>query len=101
MIERNFEVNDVIPYNNLEISYNEESGINIRDYAIKTGKGKFLLAVGGPDELSLAFKFSSDHNVTYIVKPLYPDWICKKQGWNYAKLSLCLLYTSPSPRDRG
>lgn len=87
VLEKKFQVNDVIPYKHVEISYNENSKTEIRDHAIKIGKGKFLLAVDNPEDLNLALEFGSTHQISYTIKPLYPDWICKS-GWNQAVLSL-------------
>ena len=86
-IEKTFQVNEVIPYEYVDISYNEVSKTKIRDHAIKIGKGKFLLAVNNPVDLNLALEFGSKHQISYTIKPLYPDWICKS-GWNHAVLSL-------------
>jgi len=87
-ITEKFDSPKIIPYENATISYNKKSQTKIRDYAIKQRQGKFLLAVDNPAELDLALEFSSSHNVSFTIKPLYPDWICKGQGVNQARLSL-------------
>ena len=87
LLEKKFQVNDVIPYEYVDISYSESSKTEIRDHAIEIGKGKFLLAVNNPKDLNLTLEFGSTHQISYTVKPLYPDWICKN-GWDQAVLSL-------------
>lgn len=87
-IMKKFQTPKKIPYVNVEIGYNQKSKTKISDHAIKIDQGKFLLAVDSPSELDLALEFSSSRNVTYSIKPLYPNWICKRQGINQAYLSL-------------
>ena len=89
-----------IPFTSLDLGYVDSTGVLMGHYDYAKGiinvEDEFLTNKNTSDKIVMAVK-SKERNLWNRL----PEWrVCDGQPQQFADLCNCLLYTSPSPRDR-
>ena len=68
------------------------------DFILKSG-GQSTVTIGVGDEITVEFELVKNDGASYSMYSMQNEILYDTEYFDYVQGSICLLYTSPSPRD--